>query len=201
MFSDYFIEDPMNDNSEQTQKNVDIKESEEEQQNVHNQAEANGDNNEGESEKTLENDSSEDQPSTHDHKLQLDQIRQLCVRTDISALAKVSQILNIIDGKPLETEESKSSGESSRKRPSNDDVNNEENRKQHKPNEEDVETVLDELGELDSCVVCGLKLRVFKGDKSKELHHYLSHGFRVLKEFDVLKPDDSLFLMCNICNR
>lgn len=54
--------------------------------------------------------------------------------------------------------------------------------------------------DIDSCVVCGLSLRVFKEDTMKEIHHYLSHGFRVLKEFGILKPDDSLFLMCNICD-
>merc|ERR1712034_113026 len=58
----------------------------------------------------------------------------------------------------------------------------------------------DERGkDVDSCVVCGLYLSVFKEDSSKELHHYLSHGFNILKEFEVLKPDDSLFLVCNIC--
>jgi len=63
--------------------------------------------------------------------------------------------------------------------------------------------VSDEEGadaEVDCCVVCGLHRAVFKEDTGRELHHYLSHGFNILKEFDILKPDDSLFLICNICN-
>ena len=146
------------------------------------------------------NEGSSDQESP-DHKLQLDQIRNCCLRTDISALAKVTQILNIIDGKPLESgSEDRKSSKDSLKRPANDD-NNDVNSKHHKSDDGKEDIVLGEMGDLDSCVVCGLKLKVFKGDISKELHHYLSHGFRVLKEFDVLKPDDSLFLMCNICSR
>ena len=31
----------------------------------------------------------------------------------------------------------------------------------------------DEDRDIDSCVVCGLYLQVFKEDKGKELHHYL----------------------------
>lgn len=58
----------------------------------------------------------------------------------------------------------------------------------------------DEEGEVDCCVVCGLHRGVFKEDIGRELHHYLSHGFNILKEFDILKPDDSVFLICNICN-
>jgi len=57
-----------------------------------------------------------------------------------------------------------------------------------------------EEGEVDCCVVCGLHRGVFKEDVARELHHYLSHGFNILKEFDILKPDDSIFLVCNICN-
>jgi len=57
-----------------------------------------------------------------------------------------------------------------------------------------------EGGEVDCCVVCGLHRGVFKEDTGRELHHYLSHGFNILKEFDILKPDDSIFLICNICN-
>merc|ERR1719239_1502439 len=57
-----------------------------------------------------------------------------------------------------------------------------------------------EGGEVDCCVVCGVHRGVFKDDTGRELHHYLSHGFNILKEFDILKPDDSIFLICNICN-
>merc|ERR1711872_402137 len=54
--------------------------------------------------------------------------------------------------------------------------------------------------EVDCCVVCGLHRAVFKEDTGRELHHYLSHGFNILKEFDILKPDDSLFLICALCS-
>ena len=39
----------------------------------------------------------------------------------------------------------------------------------------------DEEGEVDCCVVCGLHRGVFKEDIGRELHHYLSHGFNILK--------------------
>jgi len=58
----------------------------------------------------------------------------------------------------------------------------------------------DEEADVDCCVVCGLHRGVFKEDTGRELNHYLSHGFNILKEFDILKPDDTLFLICNICN-
>jgi hypothetical protein len=58
----------------------------------------------------------------------------------------------------------------------------------------------EEETDVDCCVVCGLHRGVFKEDTGRELHHYLSHGFNILKEFDILKPDDTIFLICNICN-
>merc|ERR1719348_1457027 len=71
-----------------------------------------------------------------------------------------------------------------------------------KPDTEEGEDKKDEGSDdepIDSCVVCGLYLNVFKDDHAKELHHYLSHGFNILKEFDILKPNDALFLVCNLC--
>ena len=122
-------------------------------------------------------------------------IKDVCQRTDLSAVAKVDKILLII-----EPEQENLSPPVSQKRPL-DDQNLKPTPKQFKgaadiDADADVEDV-----DIDSCVVCGLSLRVFKEDTMKEIHHYLSHGFRVLKEFGILKPDDGLFLMCNICDR
>ena len=122
-------------------------------------------------------------------------IKDVCMRTDLSAVAKVDKILLII-----EPEQENQRPPVSQKRPL-EDQNLKPTPKQFKgaadiDADDDVEDV-----DIDSCVVCGLSLRVFKEDSMKEIHHYLSHGFRVLKEFGILKPDDSLFLMCNICDR
>ena len=130
-------------------------------------------------------------PTLNDaNKLKL--IKDLCKRTDLSAIAKVDNILLIID-----PEQAKQNPPLAQKRPLEDQNLNEDSK--HFKRAADIDDVGPE--DVDSCVVCGLSLRVFKEDAMKEMHHYLSHGFRVLKEFEILKPDDSFFLMCNICDR
>ena len=99
----------------------------------------------------------------------------------------------------IDPEQAKQSPPLPQKRPL-EEQNLKENPKQLK-GAADIDGAGVEDVDIDSCVVCGLSLRVFKEDTMKEMHHYLSHGFRVLKEFDILKPDDSFFLMCNICDR
>ena len=132
-------------------------------------------------------------PTLNDaNKLKL--IKDLCKRTDLGAIAKVDNILLIID-----PEQEKQNPLLAQKRPLQDQ-NLKENSKQFK-GAADIDDAGPEDVDVDSCVVCGLSLRVFKEDAMKEMHHYLSHGFRVLKEFEILKPDDSFFLMCNICDR
>ena len=128
----------------------------------------------------------------------LKMIKDLCKRTDLSAVSKVDNILLIIDPEP---EQEKQSPPLPQKRPL-EDQNLKENPKQFKgAAEAEIDVASVEDVDIDSCVVCGLSLRVFKEETMKEMHHYLSHGFRVLKEFEILKPDDSFFLMCNICDR
>ena len=125
----------------------------------------------------------------------LKMIKDLCKRTDLSAIAKVDNILLIID-----PEQAKQSPPLAQKRPL-EEQNLKENPKHFKgAADSDAAGEVEDV-DIDSCVVCGLSLRIFKEDTIKEMHHYLSHGFRVLKEFEILKPDDSFFLMCNICDR
>ena len=124
-------------------------------------------------------------------------IKDVCKRTDLSPVAKVDKILLII-----EPDQENQSPPQTQKRPL-EDQNFKPTSKQFKgaaAADIDADASVEDV-DIDSCVVCGLSLRVFKEDTMKEIHHYLSHGFRVLKEFGILKPDDSLFLMCNICDR
>ena len=103
-------------------------------------------------------------------KNKLCRIKSLCLRTDLSALAKVDQILQIIDSdgkdqtnnKKREAVEQLDRGDSSAP-------------KQFKPNAEpDREKAEDgDDDDADCCVVCALPLRVFKEDNAKEVHHYL----------------------------
>ena len=102
-------------------------------------------------------------------KNKLCRIKSLCLRTDLSALAKVDQILQIIDSdgkdqtnnKKREAEEQLDSGDSSAP-------------KQFKPDTDpEGEKAEDEDDDADCCVVCALPLRVFKEDNAKEVHHYL----------------------------
>ena len=102
-------------------------------------------------------------------KNKLCRIKSLCLRTDLSALAKVDQILQIIDSdgkdqtnnKKREAEEQLDRGDSSAP-------------KQFKPDTDpEGEKAEDEDDDADCCVVCALPLRVFKEDNAKEVHHYL----------------------------
>jgi len=143
-------------------------------------------------------------------------IKTLCNRTDVSAFNKVNMILEIINKTfpPEKEEKADEMKEETKKRPADVDETEEPKPKTSKPDEDvakptDEEKKTEEKKEgedsdeegkdIDSCVVCGLYLSVFGEQSEKELHHYLSHGFNILKEFEILKPDDSLFLVCNIC--
>jgi len=142
------------------------------------------------------------EPKTKVEKLEgiLTQMKGFVYRTDVSATEKVNQIKRLLDeadGKPKEVPKPAESN----KRPAEENKNGEPKPKMPKNDNEDGEdrNSDDEDGVIDSCVVCGLYLEVFKEDKAKELQHYLSHGFNILKEFEILKPDDALFLCCNLC--
>ena len=115
----------------------------------------------------------EDQESADSNKLK--QIKELCVRTDLSAIAKVDKILLIIDPEPEKRE-----GPQYQKRPL-EDQNITNNPKQFK-GAQDNEVNEDSGGDvdLDNCVVCGLSLKVFKEDCMKEVHHYLRYVFYII---------------------
>jgi len=150
-----------------------------------------------EREQTISTDSKSDQ--------KLSDIKTLCLRTDLSALVKIDNILKIIEPSlPQQTVNTphKLPKLNAAKRPGEFKAVNSPNKVHKFDSEKEKNGGSKELSFPDSasgCVVCGLSLKVFRNDASKELVHYLSHGFRVLKEFDILKADDSLFLMCNLC--
>jgi len=143
----------------------------------------------------------------------MDEMKGFVYRTDISATEKVNNVKRLLDEAqdkppaPPKVEEKPAAAESI-KRPSEDTQNGQPQPKMFKhfleggddDEEGKAKNSDDEDGVIDSCVVCGLYLEVFKEDKDKELQHYLSHGFNILKEFEILKPDDSLFLCCNLCS-
>jgi len=133
-----------------------------------------------------------------------DKMKACVFRTDISAMEKVNQVkLMLVPPAPVEEKAKHQENTGNLKRPA-DNGDEAPKPKVVKTGEDDGKG--DEIGsddedrDIDSCVVCGLYLQVFKEDKAKELHHYLSHGFNILKEFDILKPDDSLFLCCALCS-
>ena len=103
-------------------------------------------------------------------KNKLCRIKSLCLRTDLSALAKVDQILQIIDSDGKDQTNNK-------KREADEQLDCEDSSapKQFKPNvEPDREKAEDgDDDDADCCVVCALPLRVFKEDNAKEVHHYL----------------------------
>merc|ERR1712105_121112 len=125
-----------------------------------------------------------------------------CVfRTDISATDKVNQVKILLVPPPVIEKPKHEENPGSLKRPA-DGGNDAPKPKVIKTGEDGGEgerLVRMMKTEILTPVVCGLYLQVFKEDKSKELHHYLSHGFNILKKFDILKPDDSLFLCCALC--
>merc|ERR1712096_388117 len=113
------------------------------------------------------------EPKTKVEKLEsiLTQMKGFVYRTDVSATEKVNQIKRLLDeadGKPKEVPKPAESN----KRPAEENKNGEPKPKMPKNDNEDGEDRM-----IDSCVVCGLYLEVFKEDKAKELQHYLSHGF------------------------
>merc|ERR1712227_1135740 len=191
LFSDYSAE--VTDNEESADKDTNTVENSEEKDKSDPLKEVSKLNDDAEECKTDENQESDRIKEKQEEISKLARIKDLCMRTDISALAKVDQILQVIDPKPSSPVTEKWNG----KRAAEDvSVNIDPKHFKAATDKDDAEDV---VGDLDSCVVCGLSLLAFKGDKMKEFHHYLSHGFRILKEFEVLKPDDSFFLMCNIC--
>jgi len=149
----------------------------------------------------------------------MEEMRGFAYRTDISATEKVNQVKRLLDEaqdkppvppkvEPPKVEEKPEAESIKRPLEDNQNSNGQPQPKMFKhfleggddDDEGKAKGSDDEDGVIDSCVVCGLYLEVFKEDKDKELQHYLSHGFNILKEFEILKPDDSLFLCCNLCS-
>jgi len=132
----------------------------------------------------------------------VEEMKEFVYRTDISATEKVNHVKRLIDVAQNKPKEEPKPVESN-KRPAGEGKMGEPMPKMKKKEiGEDGEVINnsdDEDQDIDSCVVCGLYLEVFKDNKDKELQHYLSHGFNILKEFEILKPDDALFLCCNLC--
>eukprot|EP00090_Calanus_glacialis_P029246 TRINITY_DN46943_c0_g1_i1.p1 TRINITY_DN46943_c0_g1~~TRINITY_DN46943_c0_g1_i1.p1 ORF type:complete len:245 (+),score=112.23 TRINITY_DN46943_c0_g1_i1:51-785(+) len=129
----------------------------------------------------------------------VEKMKEFVFRTDISATDKVNQVKNLL---VPEEEKPKPAPQVHKKRAAVDEDGAPKPKIKKTGGEGDDGEVNsdDEDRDIDSCVVCGLYLQVFKDDKDKELQHYLSHGFNILKEFEILKPDDTLFLCCNICS-
>merc|ERR1712156_1194137 len=132
----------------------------------------------------------------------LPEIKDLCLRSDLSALAKIDQILSIIDPSLVQRVNSTPTPPRTEagKRPADLSAGN-VGLSCSKIPKFDIETdIKTEMMDSGGCAVCGISLTEFRNDSTRELVHYLSHGLSVLKEFDVLKSDDTLFLMCNLCS-
>jgi len=168
LFSDYSAE--VIDNEESADKDTNTVENSEEKDNSDPLKEVNELNDDGAEEcKTEENQESDRIKEKQEEISKLARIKDLCMRTDISALAKVDQILQVIDPKPSSPVTEKWNG----KRAAEDvSVNIDPKHFKAATDNDDDEDV---VGDLDSCVVCGLSLLAFKGDKMKEFHHYLRY--------------------------
>ena len=104
----------------------------------------------------------------------LSNIKDLCLRSDLSAVVKISKILMIVDPSrqqvlPVSNSEPKVAGG---KRPA--DL---EEKPSKFPKLDPEKTKTDESSGLnyndEICVVCGLSLKVFRNDANRELFHYL----------------------------
>ena len=122
-----------------------------------------------------------DESSTVNLEEKLSNIKDLCLRSDLSAVVKIDKILRIVDpsiqqevlpapnietkvfrGKrPADMKEKPSASPS--KVPKLDPEKNKANLSSH----------LNYNDESCACVVCGLSLKVFRNDERKELFHYL----------------------------
>ena len=130
---------------------------------------------------TKEEEEGGDERSTVNLEEKLSNIKDLCLRSDLSAVVKIDKILRIVDpsiqqevlpapnietkvfrGKrPADMKEKPSASPS--KVPKLDPEKNKANLSSH----------LNYNDESCACVVCGLSLKVFRNDARKELIHYL----------------------------
>ena len=110
----------------------------------------------------------------------LSNIKDLCLRSDLSAVVKIDKILMIVDpsyqqeGLPVPNSETKVVGG---KRPADmrqkPPVSSKVPKLDPEKNKGDGSSHLNYNDETSACVVCGLSLKVFRNDATKELIHYL----------------------------
>ena len=98
----------------------------------------------------------------------LKKMKEFVFRTDISATDKVNQVKKL-----LVPEEDKPKQEDKPSMKRSADGDGAPKPKIIKTGEDGEDNSGDEDRDIDSCVVCGLYLQVFKEDKGKELQHYL----------------------------
>ena len=110
----------------------------------------------------------------------LSNIKDLCLRSDLSAVVKIDKILMIVDPSiqqvlPVPHSETKVAGG---KRPA--DLKEKPSASPSKvprldpeKNKTELSSQLNYNDETSACVVCGLSLKVFRNDANKELFHYL----------------------------
>ena len=109
----------------------------------------------------------------------LSNIKDLCLRSDLSAVVKISKILMIVDPSrqaalPVSNSEPKVAGG---KRPADLEEKPSASSPSKFPKLDPEKTKTDESSGLnyndEICVVCGLSLKVFRNDANRELFHYL----------------------------
>ena len=130
---------------------------------------------------TKEDEEGGGESSTVNLEEKLSNIKDLCLRSDLSAVVKIDKILKIVDPSiqqevlPVPNTETKVLGG---KRPA--DMKGRPSASPSKfpkldpeKNKANVSSQLNFNDESCACVVCGLSLKVFRNDANKELIHYL----------------------------
>ena len=110
-----------------------------------------------------------------EHILKISKIKEICHRTDISALMKIDQILNVIESKKKidkDTNESSSRGIKRENEAKTDDVSPSKKPKNREDNSIDGDADEEVDSDVDSCVVCGLGLCAI-GNMFNEFNHYM----------------------------
>merc|ERR1739838_37102 len=123
-------------------------------------------------------------------------IKSVAYRTDMGALDKINRIKGLLE-RSGEEDTDRIGENGGVKRKNEEEVIDCPKAKTGK----DGDGCMSEEDTADCCPVCGLRLEVFQHNPVREVQHYLSHGFTPLKEFNVLKSDDSLFFCCNLCDQ
>lgn len=138
----------------------------------------------------------EEEGSTVNLEEKLSNIKDLCLRSDLSAVVKIDKILMIVDPSshshsqpvlpPVQNSQTKIAGAGG-KRPA--DVKEKPSasspckvpKLDPEKSKTELSSGLNFNDETCSCVVCGLPLKVFRNDANKELFHYLRWNISKLK--------------------